>query len=79
MVLKLLSTFLPLDCGSDGRYLQHMPVLHALISGISSLDAVHILSIYGLVRILYKSSSTLFLDIIMVKTRSYGHGFWCPI
>ncbi|OEL13867.1 Mediator of RNA polymerase II transcription subunit 33A [Dichanthelium oligosanthes] len=49
MVLKLLSTFLPLDSGSDGRYVQHMPMLHALISGISSVDAVHILSMYGLV------------------------------
>lgn len=50
MVLKLLSTFLCLDSGSDGRYVQHMPMLHALISGISSVDAVHILSMYGLVR-----------------------------
>ncbi|KAF8748881.1 hypothetical protein HU200_012808 [Digitaria exilis] len=49
MVLKLLSTFLCLDSGSDGRYVQHMPMLHALISGISSVDAVHILSMYGLV------------------------------
>ncbi|CAN6328728.1 unnamed protein product [Urochloa humidicola] len=49
MVLKLLSTFLSLDSGSDGQYVQHMPMLHALISGISSVDAVHILSMYGLV------------------------------
>ncbi|KAK8458079.1 hypothetical protein SEVIR_3G299000v4 [Setaria viridis] len=49
MVLKLLSTFLPLDSRSDERYLQHMPMLHALILGISSVDAVHILSMYGLV------------------------------
>ncbi|XP_025805913.1 mediator of RNA polymerase II transcription subunit 33A-like isoform X3 [Panicum hallii] len=49
IVLKLLSSFLPLDSGSDGRYVQHMPMLHALISGISSVDAVHILSMYGLV------------------------------
>lgn len=49
-MLKLLSSFLPLDSGSDGRYVQHMPMLHALISGISSVDAVHILSMYGLVR-----------------------------
>ncbi|CAL4899961.1 unnamed protein product [Urochloa decumbens] len=49
MVLKLLSTFLPPDSESDGRYVQHMPMLHALISGISSVDAVHILSMYGLV------------------------------
>lgn len=50
MVLKLLSTFLPLDSGSEGRYVQHMPMLHALVSGISSIDTVHILSLYGLVR-----------------------------
>lgn len=49
MVLKLLSTFLPLDSGSEGRYVQHMPMLHALVSGISSIDTVHILSLYGLV------------------------------
>jgi hypothetical protein len=61
MVLKLLSTFLPSDSGSDGRYVQHMPMLHALISGISSIDAVHILSLYGLVRILNRYGSTLFL------------------
>ncbi|ONM19240.1 Mediator of RNA polymerase II transcription subunit 33B [Zea mays] len=48
MVLKLLSTFLPLDSGSEGRYVQHMPMLHALVSGISSIDTVHILSLYGL-------------------------------
>lgn len=50
MVLKLLSTFLPLDFGPEGRYVQDMPMLHALISGISSIDTVHILSMYGLVR-----------------------------
>jgi len=50
MVLKLLSSFLPLDSRSDRRYVQHMPMLHALILGISSVDAVHILSMYGLVR-----------------------------
>jgi len=49
MVLKLLSSFLPLDSRSDRRYVQHMPMLHALILGISSVDAVHILSMYGLV------------------------------
>uniref|UniRef100_A0A0E0DPQ7 Mediator of RNA polymerase II transcription subunit 33A n=1 Tax=Oryza meridionalis TaxID=40149 RepID=A0A0E0DPQ7_9ORYZ len=49
MVLKLLSTLLPLDSGSDGFYIHHMPMLHALISGISSIDVVHILSMYGLV------------------------------
>uniref|UniRef100_A0A0D9WF09 Mediator of RNA polymerase II transcription subunit 33A n=1 Tax=Leersia perrieri TaxID=77586 RepID=A0A0D9WF09_9ORYZ len=49
MVLKLLSTLLPLDSRSDGFYIHHMPMLHALISGISSIDAVHILSMYGLV------------------------------
>ncbi|KAF0927619.1 hypothetical protein E2562_035227 [Oryza meyeriana var. granulata] len=49
MVLKLLSTLLPLDSGSNGFYIHHMPMLHALISGISSIDAVHILSMYGLV------------------------------
>lgn len=50
MVLKLLSTLLPLDSGSDGFYIHHMPMLHALVSGISSIDVVHILSMYGLVR-----------------------------
>ena len=50
MMLKLLSTFLPLDSGPEGRYVQHMPMLHALVSGISSIDTVHILSMYGLVR-----------------------------
>ncbi|XP_066366779.1 mediator of RNA polymerase II transcription subunit 33A-like isoform X3 [Miscanthus floridulus] len=49
MVLKLLSTFLPLDSGPEGRYVQDMPMLHALVSGISSIDTVHILSMYGLV------------------------------
>ncbi|CAD6334493.1 unnamed protein product [Miscanthus lutarioriparius] len=49
MVLKLLSTFLPLDSGPEGRYVQDMPMLHTLVSGISSIDTVHILSMYGLV------------------------------
>ncbi|KAG8085126.1 hypothetical protein GUJ93_ZPchr0010g10160 [Zizania palustris] len=49
MVLKLLSELLPLESGSDGFYIHHMPMLHALISGISSIDTVHILSMYGLV------------------------------
>ncbi|CAM0957186.1 unnamed protein product [Alopecurus aequalis] len=49
MVLKLLSTFLSLDSGSDGCYTHHMPMLHALLSGIASIDTVHILSLYGLV------------------------------
>ncbi|XP_066366778.1 mediator of RNA polymerase II transcription subunit 33A-like isoform X2 [Miscanthus floridulus] len=34
---------------SEGRYVQDMPMLHALVSGISSIDTVHILSMYGLV------------------------------
>lgn len=50
MVLKLLSTLLPLDSVSDGCDIHHMPMLHTLISGISSIDTVHILSMYGLVR-----------------------------
>ncbi|TVU18704.1 hypothetical protein EJB05_34815, partial [Eragrostis curvula] len=49
MVLKLLSMFLPLHSGSDGRYIQHMPMLYELISGISSVEAVHVFSMYGLV------------------------------
>ncbi|KAL6619463.1 hypothetical protein ACP70R_034602 [Stipagrostis hirtigluma subsp. patula] len=49
MLLKLLSTLLPVDSGSDGRYTQHMHMLHALISGISSVDTIHILSMFGLI------------------------------
>ncbi|XP_051179961.1 mediator of RNA polymerase II transcription subunit 33A isoform X3 [Lolium perenne] len=49
MVLKLLSTLISLDPGSDSYYTHHMPMLHALLCGISSLDTVHILSMYGLV------------------------------
>lgn len=49
MVLKLLSTLLSLDSGSEGCYTHHMPMLLALLSGISSADTVHILSIHGLV------------------------------
>ncbi|KAL6865104.1 hypothetical protein ACP4OV_016255 [Aristida adscensionis] len=49
MLLKLLSTFLPLDSGSDGQCVHHIPMLHALISGISSVDTIHILSMYGLI------------------------------
>jgi hypothetical protein len=52
MVLKLLSTLISLDSGSDSYYTHHMPMLHALLCGISSLDTVHILSMYGLVRVL---------------------------
>ncbi|XP_044427997.1 mediator of RNA polymerase II transcription subunit 33A-like [Triticum aestivum] len=49
IVLELLSTLLSQDSGSDGYTTHHMTILLSLLSGISSIDTVHILSIYGLV------------------------------
>ncbi|GJM88243.1 hypothetical protein PR202_ga04283 [Eleusine coracana subsp. coracana] len=67
--------------GSDGRYVEHMSVLHALISGISSLDAVHILSMYGLLPtlpclIVFFSTLTLRPRLNRVKGKGVAELDW---
>lgn len=52
MVVKLLSPPPPPDssASSTGNYLiGHMSVLNAILFGVSGVDIVHILSLYGMV------------------------------
>uniref|UniRef100_A0A6V7QSZ3 Mediator of RNA polymerase II transcription subunit 33A n=1 Tax=Ananas comosus var. bracteatus TaxID=296719 RepID=A0A6V7QSZ3_ANACO len=52
IVVKLLSPPLSSDSsvpGSGSHFVGHMPMLNALLFGVSSADTVHILSLYGMV------------------------------
>jgi hypothetical protein len=54
MVVKLLSASLPSDSatstpGSMSNYLAHMSTLNEILLGVSYGDAIHILSLYGMV------------------------------
>jgi hypothetical protein len=55
MVVKLLSASLPSDSsiltpGSMNHYLAQMSTLNEILLGVSYGDAIHILSLYGMVR-----------------------------
>lgn len=55
LVVKLLSAALPSDSsistnGSMSHYLAQMPTLNVILLGVSYGDAIHILSLYGMVR-----------------------------
>lgn len=57
MVVKLLSAPLPSDSststpGSMSYYLAHMSTLNEILLGVSYGDAIHILSLYGMVMII---------------------------
>jgi hypothetical protein len=57
MVVKLLSASLPSDSststpGSMSYYLAHMSTLNEILLGVSYGDAIHILSLYGMVMII---------------------------
>ncbi|KAJ4788290.1 Mediator of RNA polymerase II transcription subunit 33A [Rhynchospora pubera] len=49
LVVRLLSPISSPDSLNWTNYVQHMPMLHAILSSISSIDTVHILSLYGLI------------------------------
>ncbi|KAK1264927.1 Mediator of RNA polymerase II transcription subunit 33A [Acorus gramineus] len=50
LVVKLLSPPAPPDFSGPGSYLvSHMSILSAILFGLSSVDTVHILSLYGMV------------------------------
>lgn len=53
-VVKLLSPPVPLDySGTKSHLVEYIPMLSAILSGASSIESVHILSLHGLVSEVY--------------------------